>query len=130
MAYLMEIIERKKVLDKKISELENILKVNQDNKLAEKIVSLLEERQSILLSIQTANNVSTINIGGKEISIAAAVEIRKTIKSKINVLTNLIENDDCSLDRLELQIQRDGHYEEYILLTMGIIRNDLQVKVN
>jgi hypothetical protein len=130
MPYLMEVVEKKNILDRKIAELTYILKVNQDNDLAKKLFSLVEERQSVILNIRAANNVSTINIGGKDVSIATAVEIRKTIKSKIDILTKLIEDENCGLNKIELQSQRDSFYEEYVLLTMGINRNDLQVKVN
>lgn len=128
--YLLEILEKKKVLDKKIDELKAVIGTSQDNNLAEKLISLIEERQSLLLNIQTANNVSTLNIGGKEVSISTAIEIRNTLKSKIDVVTILIEDRNCELDKIELQSQRDKYYEEYILLTMGIIRNDLQVRIN
>lgn len=130
MSYLMEIIEKKNILDCKIKELKKILRSNQNNELAEKLFSFIEERQALLLNIQAANNVSTINIGGQDIPISTAVEIRKTIKSKVDVLTELISDENCGLDKLELQTQRDAYYEEYILLTMGITRNDLQVRVN
>jgi hypothetical protein len=129
--YLLELVEKKKVLDKKIEELKAVIgNTSQDDNLAKEIISLIEERQSLLLNIQMANNVSTLNIGGKEVSIATAIEIRNTLKSKIDVVTILIEDKDCDLDKIELQSQRDKYYEEYILLTMGICRTDLQVRIN
>jgi len=130
MAYLIEVLAQKRLLDKKISEIKEILCIEQTDTLAEELFNLFEMRQRLLLNINTANTLSEIDIGGTRVSIATAVEIRDTIKSKIEVLTSLIRNKNCTLDKLELQSQRDKYHEEFILLTMGITRNDLQVRVN
>ena len=129
MAYLSELVTKKKIIDKKIKELETTLQSIQTEALAEKLYALLEIRQSYLIQIRTANAVSKINIGGKEITIDTAIIIKNTIKQKIDTLTSLINNKDCTLDVIELQKQRDQYYEDYILLSMGITRNDLQVKI-
>lgn len=129
MTYLAEVVANKRILDKKIREIKNILQYSPTDSLAQELISLLDFRQGKLLNIAAANNMSKISIGGTEVTISTAVTIRKVIKEKINVLTKLIENQECSLDKMEFQKQRDGHYQEYILLTMGINRNDLQVKV-
>ena len=129
MAYLTEIIAKKRIFDKKINEIKTLLKLEQTESLVEEFNALLEQRQSILLQIKTANNNSTINIGGNDVTIATAVVIRDVIKEKIDIITVLINNKECVLDKIKLQHQRDEYYNSYILLSMGISRNDLQVKV-
>lgn len=128
--YLAEVIAQKRILDKKVKEVKEILQHEQSDKLSQELFALLELRQSKLLNIEAANNASIINIGGTEVSIAVAVQLRKTIKEKIDVITSLIRNQECRLDKVELQQQRDRYYDEYILLTMGITRNDLKVTIS
>lgn len=129
MEYLSEVLSKKKILDKKINEIKKILQTTQTEKLAKELYDLLDKRQSELLKIRAANTASKISIGGNEVSIDTAVIIRDTIKEKINVLTTLINNEECVLDKVELQNQRDVYYKDYILLVMGIERNDLQVRI-
>ena len=129
MEYLSEVISKKEILDKKINEIKKILQTTQTEKLAKELYDLLDKRQSELIKIRAANTASKISIGGNEVSIDTAVIIRDTIKEKINVLTTLINNEECILDKVELQNQRDAYYEDYILLAMGIKRNDLQVRI-
>lgn len=124
---LAEVIAQKRVLDKKIKEIKHILQKEQTDALTEELLSLLESRQRKMLNIEAANNASTIKLGATDVKISAAIQLRKTIKEKIDFLTSLITNDDCRLDKLELQKQRDKCYEEYIILTVGITRNDLEV---
>lgn len=127
--FLAEAIAQKRILDKKIKELNTILRYQQDNDVVEELFTLLELRQGKLLLISAANAASKISIGGTEVNISVAVQIRVTIKEKIDVLTRLIDSKECTLDKLELLRQRDKFYAEYILLTMGITKNDLQVTV-
>ena len=129
MPYLFELLTDKTMLDTKIDEIKSILKDEQNDNLAQELFALLELRQSKLLHISAANNLSKLNVGGNEISIATAVTVRKTIKEKIDILTDMIINKDCHLDKIELQKQRDRYYGEYVLLSMGIKRNDLTVTV-
>jgi len=130
MSYLFEFVARKDIINQKLSEIKNIIQYEQHDKLADELISLIDEKQAILLDINSANTLSKINIGGNEISIAAALIIRKTIKNKIDVLTELITNKNCELDKIELQSQRDNYFMEYMLLTMGINRNDLSVEID
>lgn len=129
MVSLFEIVAQKKLLDLKIKELEEELKIKQTEVLAEEFFVLLELRQGKLLNIDAANNASHIKIGETEVSIATAVRLRDTIKAKIDLLTSLIRDENCSLDIVDLQSQRDKFYDEFLLLTMAINRNDFQVTI-
>jgi hypothetical protein len=125
--YVIELLANKKNLDMKIKELERILKYEQTDALAQELFALLEQRQSVLMDLDNANHAGRIKIGTTEITTATAIVLRNTLKAKMAVLTSLINNKDCTLDKLELQTQRDKHFEEYFLLSMAINRNDLQV---
>jgi hypothetical protein len=127
MAQLTEILLQKDVINKKISELQNILLNTQTENLASELVELLEKKQNALINIHRANTASHINIGGTKVDITTAVIIRDSIAEKISYLTALIQNQDCSLDKLELMKQRDKYFEEHILISMGIQKNDLNV---
>lgn len=124
---LSEVIDRKRILDKKIKELKKVIIRDQDNNLVEELIALLEIRQSHMLNIEAANNASQIKLGGTLVNIAAAIQLMKTIKEKIDIITSLIDNEYCKLDVLELQKQRDKYFEEYVVLSAGISRNDLEV---
>jgi translation elongation factor EF-Tu-like GTPase len=126
---LLEIIAKKRILDKKIKELKKVIVREQNNDLVEELIALLEMRQSHMLSIEAANNASQIKLGGTPVNIAAAIQLRKTIKEKIDILTSLIENPESKLDILALQKQRDNYYDEYVVLSGGITRNDLEVTI-
>lgn len=129
MSYLFELLYDKTMLDIKIDEIKAILKYEQNDSLAQELFVLLETRQTKLLHIAAANNISKMNVGGTEINISTAVTIKDTIKEKIDILTDMINNVNCHLDKIELQKQRDRYYGEYVLLSMGIKRNDLTVTV-
>jgi len=130
MAYLYELVAKNEILKQKISEVKELLQKQQTDALAQELFGLLELKQANLMHIDKANDASTINIGGSDVKISVALRIRDTIKEQIDVLTSLIKNVDCTLDKLELQKQRDKRLDDYTLLSMGIIKNDLQVKVN
>lgn len=127
MAHLEEILAQKEMLDRKIKEIKDILKTHQTDALADELVKLLEQRQHTLINIHRANVASKLKLGGNDIDITTAVIIRDTIGEKVNYLTELIENPECTLDKLELMKQRDRHFEEYTLISMGVQRNDLNV---
>lgn len=127
--YLAELILQKKMYDKKISELKNIFLQVQTDTIGEELRAALELRQGLLLRIKAANAASKMTIGSTEVSVSAAVTIRDTMQEQINILTSLIEDRECRLDKVDLQRKRDRYYEEYSLLSMAIQRNDLTVTV-
>lgn len=126
---LHELLLQKKVLDLKIRELKRIIQYTQSDDLAEELFALIEIRQSKILTIKSINKISKIIIGGTEVDLDVAVRIRDTVEEKIDILTSLINNNDCSLNKIELQSQRDKFYEEFIILSAGITNNDLIIKI-
>lgn len=130
MVCVAELVAQKKVLDKKIKELKSLIKINPSEDLASELFRLIEQKQNKLLNINAANNISKINIGGTEVSVSTALVIRNTIKEKIDVLSMLISDKNNELEKLSLQKQRDSFYDEYILLTLGVMKNDLRVTID
>jgi len=127
---LHELLIRKRFLDKKIQELKKHLHRNFDNdKLASKLFTFLDERQNILIKVEDENTKRTIMIGSTEVSVSTAVKVRKTLHLKIRVITDLLNDENCSLDPLSLITQRDGFVDELLILNKTITKNDLEVEV-
>jgi len=127
---LTEIIANKNMVDIKIAELRAILVSEQDEDIAKKLMSLLDDRQNLLISIHRANITSKISIGSADIDIATAIIIRDSIEDKFICLSELITNKECVLDKLKLMEQRDRYFDEHTLIDMGIQRNDLNVMLS
>jgi hypothetical protein len=127
--YLAEILIQKEMLNKKIKEIKYLLMKNQSDDMAQELMVLIESKQSKLMQINSANNQSSIRIGGTDVSIANAIIIRDTIKEKVDFLTSLIKAKDSSLDKLSLIEQRDKFFDEYTILNIAIQRNDLNVTI-
>lgn len=126
---LRTLIYEKEMLERKIFELKNIIKHNTTDTIAQELFVQLELLQAKNISISTINKQIKLNLGGKEVDIATAVVLRDTTKEKIDVLTNLVTDSKCTLDKIALIKQRDDIYEEYILLSNEIILSDLNVKI-
>lgn len=126
---LRNLICEKEMLKKKISELKNIMSYNTIDDIAQELFTYIELLQAKKININTINNEIKVDIGGKEIDISTVIILRDTAKNKTDVLTSLIVDNECKLDKIELMKQRDGIYEEYILLSNKIILNDLSVKI-
>lgn len=127
---LHELLIRKRFLDKKVHELKKHLHRNFDNdKLAASLFSFLDDRQNILIKIEDVNTKRTITIGSTEVSVSTAVKVRKTLHLKIRVITDLLNDENCSLDPLLLLKQRDGFVDELMILNKTITKNDLEVEV-
>lgn len=130
MPQLTEIIANKNMVDIKIAELRAMMVSEQDEDVAKKLMSLLDDRQNLLISIHRANITSKISIGEADIDIATAIIIRDSIEDKFICLSELITNQECTLDKLKLMDQRDRYFDEHTLIDMGIQRNDLNVMLS
>lgn len=127
---LHELLIRKRFLDKKIYELKKHLHINFENdKLASNLFSFLDERQNILIKVEGVNTKRTISIGSTEVSVSTAVKVRKTLHLKIKIITDLLNDENCSLDPLLLMGQRDGFVDELIILNKTIAKNDLEAEI-
>lgn len=126
---LKSLIYEKGMLERKVSELKNIIKYNATDAIAQELFAQLELLQAKTININTINNQIKINLGGKDVNISTAIVLRDTTKKKIDILTSLIVDAECKLDKVELINQRDNIYEEYVLLSNEITLSDLNVKI-
>jgi len=127
--YLKELIYEKTMLDKKIVELEAILHYNATETVTQALLEAVDLRQTKLLSIYSVNHKSKISIVDTKVDINTAIIIRDTIQRKMDILTALINDNNCILDKLELMVQRDLYYEQIVLLNIGILKNDLSIEI-
>lgn len=126
---LRDLIYEKKMLEKKIFELKKIMQYNTSETITQELFSQIELLQAKKVNINSVNNQIKINLADKEVTVSMAIIIRDTIKEKIDILTNLIEDKECRMDKLDLMGQRDSVYEEYTLLSHKIVSSDLNVKI-
>ena len=115
--YLREKLDEKELIRNKIIELQHSLLVGFDITENDKVVKVLLEYidilQNINLIINKVNQQAMLNVGENKISIFTAIEIRKAIKAKIDVITSLIADNNKGLDILVLIDQRDALIVEH-----------------
>ena len=122
---LAEILMEKRNLKLKIKQLEDYLNRIADNNatLADeatiKLLELLDKYRSHLILINEVNNNTEVPIGSSKVSLANAVLITKTMKSKIDLLNSLIEGDNV-LDIFSLMEQRDRLLDEHTTISNGL----------
>lgn len=127
---LRDLIYKKQFVDVKISELKKMLERYPNNETAATLVNLLEERQKFSLQIHSANAQCVLTIGESKLDLNSAIIVRDTIKSKIDIITSIINSDtDYEVDVIELMQQRDNFIDDYTLLDMSIINMDINTKV-
>ena len=123
------LIFEKKMIDRKIVELKNIMSYDTSDVIAQELVAQFELLQSKKININILNNQVKINLAGKDVTVSTVIILRDTAKNKIDILTGLINNNECKLDKIELMKQRDSIYEEYVLLSNEINLSDLNTKI-
>ena len=130
MSSIFEIKNHIEVIDKKISELKNMLLDNPDNNIAERLLLLVDTKRALLIDIESAYESTLLIIGSNKLSYNKANKMLSSIKEKISILTLLINSNNCSLDKADLQDQRDKFYMEYIVMETELLKYELSVDVN
>lgn len=130
MSSIFEIKNHIEVIDKKISELKNMLLDNPDNDIAERLLLLVDTKRALLIDIESAYESTLLIIGSNKLSYNKANKMLSSIKEKISILTLLINSNNCSLDKADLQDQRDKFYMEYIVMETELLKYELSVDVN
>ena len=129
--FLRQKLDEREWIKKKIKELKNsayTFTKHQDEVLKQLLI-LMDKLQSINLILNKINNESIIDIAGTKLSMQAAVEIRSTMKAKIDVISELIALDNGKLDILALIIQRDSMVEEYAAIDSAINQADWKIQL-
>ena len=131
--YLREKLDKKQLIKTKIKELENsILYSSKDTSdlIVKALLAYIDDFQNINLILNKVNQQTTLLIGTTKITVTTAVEIRKAIKTKVDVITKLIEKNNDQLDILILIEQRDKLIDEYNSINNAIRMMDWSVKID
>jgi hypothetical protein len=119
--FLRQKLDNRKNIKNKIKELKGwLLRSAPSDELIKLLLVQLDGLQNTNLLIDKVNQQTLVKIGGAKTNLATAVEIRNTIKSKIDLITDLIATN-TSLDITSLLEQRDNFMEEFNSLD-GVIR--------
>lgn len=130
--FLRQKLDEREFLKIKINELKsNILHFTDDqNNLIEQLLGLFDKLQTINLILNRVNYESIISIAGTQLSLATAIEIRTTLKSKIDIISELISKCyDSDLDLMTLMSQRDTIIEEFSTIDSAIRQADWHIKI-
>ena len=73
---LIELLNKKSMVDTKIKELSSLLERVQDDALAQELYKLLDERQHITINLNKINSTSKMTIGSTEVEVSIAIIIR------------------------------------------------------
>jgi hypothetical protein len=120
---LAEVIIEAQNIKQKIGQLKSYLdKITVDNAdkidlATKRLIDLFDKYRSHLILINTINNDVKMVVGDSEISIANTLLIIKTMKSKIDLLNNVIETKDNFLDVFDLMDKRDKLLVEYTTIS-------------
>jgi hypothetical protein len=120
----------KKFIDIKISDIKLKMKVCQDDKLAVELFALLDKVQNYTRSITESNMKTKINVGKTKTDVDTVVRIRGTLKHKIDIVSDFINNDSINLDVITLLKQRDDLVDEFVLLDRVIKKVDLETEID
>jgi len=127
-----ELLLRKNNIKLQIDELKKFLLTEEAsgniNKVTNTIFELEDKLQQYVVALSISNGETIIQVGKSKINIDTAVVLRNTTQKKINVLTELIENN-INIDIFNLMEQRDSFFEEHILLDKAIKESDWKVEL-
>lgn len=129
--FLRQKLDERMWLKKKIKELKsNAFEfTSKQDELLKQLIIIIDKLQSINLILNKINNESIIEIAGTKLSLQTAIEIRSTMKAKIDVISELIALDTGKLDILALMEQRDTIIEEYTAVNSAINQADWKIQL-
>ncbi len=125
--FLYQLIERKRNIDREISELKICLYDAVSEDKVKELFLLFNKRQDHLLLIHKLNEENSIDVNGDLISLANAVCVCKILESKIKFVTELIDKQKQLF--FLLNEQRKSLTSEYELLKVLILKKDLEIEV-
>ena len=133
---LAEIIIEARNIKQKIKQLESYLdKITVENTdkidvATKRLIDLFDKYRSHLILINTINNDVKMVVGDSEISIANTLLIVKTMKSKVDLLNNLIKTKNNFLDVFDLMDKRDKMLLEYTTVSNKLKHVEWVTKVD
>ena len=100
------------------------------DKATSKLLGLLDKYRSHLILINEVNNTSKVTVSGSRLSLANAIIILKTVRSKMSILDGLINKKDSVLDVLSLVDQHDALLEEYTTIAKEIKAQEWGIEID
>ncbi len=132
--FIGELLIRKRHVKMQIEEFKKYLEsedaIPDINETLNKLFGLEDKYQQYSVALDEINRATEIEFGNSKIIMTNILKLRDTTSNKINVFTDLIENDKSSLDIVNLMEQRTKLVEEYILLSKAVSVSDWQVEID
>ncbi len=132
--FVGELLIRKRYVKMQIEEFKKYLDsedaIPDINEILNKLFELEDRHQQYSVALDEINRAIEIEFGNSKIVAANIVKLRNATSNKIDVFTELIENNKSSLNIINLLEQRDKLVEEYILLSKAIGISDWLVEID
>jgi hypothetical protein len=127
-----ELILRKRVLKRNIEDVKKYLAKKEETSsrntytdFIDQLFGYIEQVRSHDVILNRSNEETSIEVGGKGISVSDAIYIREAIFKKISVLSSMIEhNTTRDLDIFNLVSERDKLFEEYLYISTLVNKSD------
>lgn len=134
--YLREKLDELDLIKNKIFELKNYvcqrsnLTDEERDNIVKDIIGYIDKIQNIKLVLNKVNNQTTVEIANSELDLKTAVIIKNSIKEKIDLITDFINNSNNNLDVLTLMSQRDELINEFDAVNNSIRIADWSIKID
>lgn len=132
--FVGELLIRKRHVKMQIEEFKKYLEsedlISDINETLNKLFELEDRYQQYSVALDEINRATEIEFGNSKIIMTNILKLRDTTSNKINVFTELIENNKSSLDIVNLMEQRAKLVEEYILLSKAVNMSDWRVEID
>lgn len=130
--FLRQKLNERKWIKQKISELKKsayIFTERQDD-ILQQLIKTFDQLQTINLILNKVNTESIIEIAGTKLNLNIAVELRYTMQSKIDIISELIALNNGRLDVLSLMKQRDELIDEHYAMDAAISKADRTIRID
>lgn len=130
--FLRQKLNERKWIKQKISELKKsayVFTEHQDD-ILQQLIKTFDRLQTINLILNKVNTESIIEIAGTKLNLNTAVELRSTMQSKIDIISELIALNNGRLDVLSLMKQRDELIDEHYTMDSAISKADRTIRID
>jgi hypothetical protein len=132
-----ELILRKRILKRNVEDVKKYLAKKEETssratytEFMDQLFGYIEQVRSHDVILNRSNEITSIEIGKKEVSVSDAVYIREAIFKKINIMSSMIEhNTTRDLDIFNLISERDKLFEEYLYISTLVNKSDWSTEI-
>jgi len=134
--YLREKLDELNLIERKVFELKNYVNSKTEltdgerDKIVKDILNYIDKIQNAKLVLNKVNNQTSVTIADSKLDLKTATIIRDSLKEKIDLITDFINNNKNNLDVLTLISQRDDLIEEYNTVNNSIRIADWSVNID